>query len=95
MGKIRKVVLDVLKPQDPSIAHLASKLSDIEGVDGVNIVLYEVDRNTENIKITIEGEDLRLDEIINTLEGYGAVVHSIDMVAAGKKIIEEEHTPQD
>jgi len=95
VGRIRKVVLDVLKPQDPGIAYLASKLSELDGIDGVNIVLYELDRNTENIKITIEGEDVKLDEIIKLLESYGAVVHSIDMVAAGKKIVEEEHTPQD
>ncbi len=62
--------------------------------DGVNITLVEIDKETENIKITIVGGDnLDYEEIVRTIEEFGGVVHSIDMVAAGKRIIEESETP--
>ena len=92
---IRLLVLDVLKPHQPLVTELALGLSEIRGVEGVNITLVEIDKETENIKITIVGDDLDYDEIVRTIEEFGGVVHSIDMVAAGKKIIEESETPQD
>lgn len=32
MGKIRRLVLDTLKPHDPTIIEVASRLSDLEGI---------------------------------------------------------------
>ncbi|MBO8175268.1 MAG: DUF211 domain-containing protein [Thermococcus sp.] len=92
---IRLLVLDVLKPHQPMVTELALGLSEIQGVEGVNITLVEIDKETENIKITIVGDNLDYDEIVRTIEEFGGVVHSIDMVAAGKRIIEESETPQD
>ncbi|ADT84860.1 MULTISPECIES: DUF211 domain-containing protein [Thermococcus] len=92
---IRLLVLDVLKPHQPMVTELALGLSEIRGVEGVNITLVEIDKETENIKITIVGDNLDYDEIVRTIEEFGGVVHSIDMVAAGKRIIEESETPQD
>ncbi|NPA47070.1 MAG: DUF211 domain-containing protein [Thermococci archaeon] len=92
---IRLLVLDVLKPHQPIVTELALGLSEVKGVEGVNITLVEIDKETENVKITIMGDDLDYDEIARTIEEFGGVVHSIDMVAAGRRIIEEEETPQD
>jgi len=44
MGKIRRLVLDVLKPHNPSIIHLADDLSELEGVEAVNVSIYEMDQ---------------------------------------------------
>ncbi len=49
----------------------------------------------ENAKITIEGHDLRYDEIVSVIEEDGGSVHSIDEVAAGRVLIEDVITPQD
>lgn len=92
---IRRLVLDVLKPHNPSIVELAGVLGDLEGVDGVNLSLYEMDQKTENVKITLEGLDLDYELIRQEIENMGAVVHSVDEIAAGKKIIEEVETHQD
>lgn len=92
---IRRLVLDVLKPHNPSIVELAGVLGDVEGVDGVNLSLYEMDQKTENVKITLEGMDLDYELIRQEIENMGAVVHSVDEIAAGKKIIEEVETHQD
>ena len=54
MAKIRRLVLDTLKPYEPSIIKLATQLSELDGVSAVNISIYEIDRKVENAKITIE-----------------------------------------
>ena len=95
MGNLRRLVLDVLKPLDPSIVTLVQLLADLEGVDGANISIYEIDRRVENAKITIEGHDLRNDDIVGVIEENGGSVHSIDEVAAGRVLIEDVITPQD
>jgi hypothetical protein len=95
MGKLRRLVLDVLKPLEPSIEELARTIADLEGVDGVNISIYEIDRRVENAKITIEGHDLRFQPIAEIIGENGGAVHSIDEVAAGKVLIEDVATAQD
>ncbi|MBN2488257.1 MAG: DUF211 domain-containing protein [Methanosarcinaceae archaeon] len=95
MSGIRRLVLDVLKPHHPSIIELSKKLSVLKGVAGVNLSLYEVDQQTENIKITIEGENLDYEEIQQSIDNLGAVIHSVDEIAAGKQLVEEVETLQD
>jgi hypothetical protein len=95
MGNLRRLVLDVLKPLEPSIVQLVQLLADLEGVDGTNITISEIDRRVENAKITIEGHDLRYDEISHVIEENGGAIHSIDEVAAGRVLIEDVITPQD
>lgn len=93
-GLIR-IVLDILKPHEPIIPTFAKYLSEIQGVDGVNITLLEIDKETENIKVTMQGDDLDYDVITHAIEEYGGSIHSVDEVVAGKKIVEEVTTPQD
>jgi len=95
MGKIRRLVLDVLKPHEPTIIELAAQLSELGGVEAVNISIYEIDRRVENAKLTIEGSSLDYREVEAVIEENGGTVHSIDEVVAGKMIIEDAETPQD
>ncbi len=95
MGNLRRLVMDVLKPMDPSIVELVQVLAELEGVDGVNISIYEIDRRVENAKITIEGRDLDYDAIADVIGENGGAIHSIDEVAAGRVLIEDVITPQD
>ncbi len=95
MGRIRRLVLDTLKPHDPSIIELAESLSQLEGVEAVNISIYEMDRKVENAKITIEGSDIRFETIMAVISDNGGAVHSVDEVVAGKIIIDDASTPQD
>lgn len=88
-------MLDVLKPLDPSIVTLVQLLADLDGVDGVNISIYEIDRRVENAKVTIEGHDLDYEVIVRVIGDNGGAVHSIDEVAAGKILIEDVVTSQD
>jgi len=95
LSDIKRLVLDVLKPHHPSIVELSTRLSVVDGVSGVNITLDEVDQETESIKITIEGIAIDFEVIQQAITESGAVIHSVDSVSAGKKLVEEVETPQD
>ena len=95
MGKILRLVLDVLKPHNPSIIQLSDELSELGGVEAVNISIYEIDHRVENAKVTLEGTNLSYDEVLRVIGENGATVHSIDEVVAGAMIIEDAATPQD
>lgn len=95
MSKIRRLVLDVLKPHKPSIIELSKRVSLTKGVLGVNCSLDEVDQDTETVKITIEGDNIDFDAVASAIESAGGVIHSIDCVSTGKKIVEEVETLQD
>ena len=95
MTGLKRLVLDVLKPHNPTIMEIAIEIGKQQCVIGVNIGLYEVDQQTENVKITIEGSNIDYEIVKAILEDHGAVIHSIDEVAAGRKLIEESPTEQD
>lgn len=95
MAKIRRLVLDTLKPHEPNIIDLANVLSEIEGVAAVNISIYELDRKVENAKITIEGDEIPFGAVSDMIEEMGGTIHSIDEVVAGKMIIDDAATLQD
>ena len=95
MSRIRRLVLDVLKPHKPTIIELSKQISVAKGVLGVNCSLDEVDQDTETIKITIEGDNIDFRVVSNAIESVGGVIHSIDSVSAGRKLVEEVVTLQD
>ena len=95
MTDIKKLVLDVLKPHNPSIVELSRRLSGVHGVLGVNCTIDEVDQETESLKITIEGTAIDFPKVEATVREFGAVIHSIDSVSTGKKLVEPIWTPQD
>jgi hypothetical protein len=95
MGKIRRLVLDTLKPHTPSIIDMAAELSELEGITAVNISIYEMDRKVENAKITIEGDDISYPTVEELVEELGGAIHSVDEVVCGKKIIDDAVTLQD
>jgi uncharacterized protein len=92
---IRRLVLDVLKPHKPTVVEVSEALSHLEGVEGVNIIINEIDQQVENAKVIVAGISISFEDIKKKLEELGATIHSIDEVAAGKRIVEEVKTPQD
>lgn len=86
---IRRLVLDVLKPHNPTKIELTNRLNKLKSVDAVDIITIEIDKNVENVKIILEGVDLRLKSIQKIIEDCGGDIHSIDEVAAGKRLIKE------
>ncbi len=86
---IKRLVLDVLIPiKGPSIIDIADNLSRVKGVEAVNITVKEVDVETQNIIIVIEGDDIDYSEVKVMIEELGGVIHSVDQVVAGKRMVE-------
>ncbi len=80
MSKIRRLILDVLKPHQPNIVDFASCLADLASDYRIKITVTAVDKMTENILLGIEGSDLQFDNIREEIQKMGASVHSIDEV---------------
>ncbi len=95
MSDIKRIVLDVLKPHKPSLVDMSLRLAGIKGVDGVSCTLDEVDQETESVKVTIEGPAINYQNVEDTLRELGAVIHSVDLVSSGKRLVEEARTGQD
>lgn len=95
MPPIRRIVLDVLKPHEPSMLEFAQRTAECEGVDGTNAILVEIDEDVQNIKITIEGNDIDYDALKAVIDELGGSVHSIDEIVCGDAVVEESKTPQD
>ena len=55
----------------------------------------ETDAETDSVKITIEGGNIDYNAVKKEISVCGAVIHSIDGVSAGIKIIDAVNTPQD
>jgi hypothetical protein len=91
----RRIVLDVLKPHEPEMISVADAIADCSGVDSVNVVLVETDRDVQSLKLTIEGSAIEADTIEETIRNIGASIHSIDQVVCGDSIVEQVDTPQD
>lgn len=90
---IRRLVIDVDKAlKTPSLIEIAAAIHRCEGVRASNITVTEVDQETIGTNITIEGDGLRYDEIVRAIEASGAVVHSLDQIVCGEKIL--EHVPR-
>jgi hypothetical protein len=84
------LVLDVDKAKArPSVIEIAESITSCKGVDATNITVTEIDMETVGMDITIEGEQLGYDEILKAIESTGAVVHSIDQIACGQRLIEQ------
>jgi hypothetical protein len=95
MATIRQLVIDVLKPHEPTMLSVAQDVTETDGVEGVNAILLEMDEEVRNIKFTIEGEDIDFDAVSEVIENTGARVHSVDQVACGEYIVEDIPTAMD
>lgn len=80
---IQLLVLDVMKPHNPTVIEYANSLMNIDGVEGVNIIAIEVDKEVENIELHIHGKDLDFDIIRDEIRELAGAIHSVDQVIAG------------
>lgn len=87
---IRRLVLDVDKAIiRPSLLELGRAIESVKGVQGVNITVNEIDMETVGTNVTIEREEMGYQEIEKAIEDVGCVVHSIDQLVSGSKLVEQ------
>ena len=87
MSGIRRLVVDVLIPNNLPIEELSLKLSELRGVEGVDILIQEVERKVQASKITIEGANIDFEAVKNAFNQMGASLQSVDRVTTGKRIV--------
>jgi hypothetical protein len=80
MVAVKRVVLDVLKPHSPDIHALARTVAEQGAGWRVRITVDEVDEKTESVVVTVEGDDVVLDRVVEAIGSLGGSVHSIDEV---------------
>lgn len=86
---IRRLLFDVDKAlARPSLLEIADAVGNCSGVKAFNIAVGDVDIETLDMNVTVEGDKLNHDEIVKAIEHTGAVVHGVEQIAAGDHIIE-------
>ncbi|WEL17626.1 MULTISPECIES: DUF211 domain-containing protein [unclassified Halorhabdus] len=95
MSTIRRLVIDLLKPNEIENVEFARTIADLDGVEGANVSLLESDKDVQNLKITIEGEGIDDGSVTTAVEDLGGTVHSVDEVVCGDRMVEESATHQD
>lgn len=86
---VRRVVLDVDKGLNrPTLLELATSIEEVPGVEAVNVSVTEMDMETMGTIITVEGTTIDYDTLIRNIEETGSVIHSVDEIAVGRKLIE-------
>ncbi len=80
MTTIKRLVLDVLKPHTPGPLDFAKAISEHGNGTRVHLKVEEMDKSTESITLTLEGEDIPFDAIVAAIKEMGGALHSIDEV---------------
>lgn len=87
--KIRRLTLDVDKALSrPSLFDIAEAIDKVPGVQGFNISVSEIDLETVGTNITVEGDDIDHRALFKAIEGTGAMVHSVDEIVVGERVVE-------
>ncbi|MDR4518974.1 MAG: DUF211 domain-containing protein [Nitrosomonas sp.] len=80
MVKVKRMVLDVLKPHQPNGLEFASVLAEHCLDCHIKYSVVEVDEQTETTVLVIEGDHIQFDVVLETINSMGATIHSIDEV---------------
>lgn len=94
MVPVRRVVVDVLKPHEPPLVEFSRRLGTVDGVEAVDVAVIEIDRDVQNVRVIVEGEDLEYPRVEDSVEELGATVHSVDEVACGEYLVADRPTDQ-
>ncbi len=83
-SKIKHLVLDVLKPHSPPLPEFATFLTELNGIEKVDITLVEMDEKTESLKVVLSGTAIEYDALKEHVGKQGAAIHSVDQVIVEK-----------
>jgi len=78
--KVKRLLLDALKPRELSIVELSKGVGSADGVQEVDIIVSEVDSKTETIKVTIRGPQIDYNAVSKVMEKYGVSIRGVDEI---------------
>ena len=81
MVRVKRLVLDVLKPHLPNLLDFATLLAEQGGLC-VKLKVVEMDEQTETLQVVLEGPAIDFEHVQATIADSGASLHSIDEVEA-------------
>ncbi len=80
MVAVKRIVLDVLKPHQPSSVEFTQAIAEQGDDYEVRLTVLEMDENTETLKIEVVGAAIDFDSVQSIISDMGGSVHSIDEV---------------
>ena len=80
MVKLKRVVLDVLKPHQPDALEFCRDIASLQEGYEVRLSVQEMDEDTQTLQLEISAANIDLGPIENTIKRLGASIHSIDLV---------------
>lgn len=86
MIRVKKIVLDVLKPHRPNSLRFAQSVARVGDDYRVSLTVVEVDEKTETVQMIITAPALDFDAIEAAVSAIGGSIHSIDQV----EVVNEE-----
>jgi hypothetical protein len=78
--KVKRLVVDSLKPREIPKLDLTIALGRVEGVGRVTLSVTEVDSKTETIRLIITGQAINYESVRDVFSRFGAAVRSIDEI---------------
>ncbi len=78
--KIKRIILDVLKPRTSSLPLFTTFLAELESVKKVEVTLVEINAKTDSLKVVLYGSGIDFDALKVHVGRDGAVIHSVDQV---------------
>lgn len=88
--KIVQLVLDVMSPAQQSIVDLVEILSKINNIAHVDITLSELEKNVEDLKVTLAGHGLDYEEIRGAINEFGGVIRNVDNVISSEQYVPKQ-----
>ena len=85
MVSVKRMVLDILKPHNPNALEFSQAIAEVGADYHVNLIVLEMDKNTETIKVEIKGSAIDFDVIQDAITNMGGSLHSIDEVEVQNK----------
>jgi len=93
MVRLRRVVLDILKPHEPKLVPFTEQLSESDEIQGVTSKLVDIEENVRRIRVTVEGENIDMDALEEEIVDLGGSIHSTDEVSCGETIVKDRWLP--
>ena len=79
-----------MSPAQQTIVDLVEILSGIECVAQVEVSLTELEKNVEDLKITLDGYGLDYETIRSAINDFGGVVRNVDNIVSSEEYISEQ-----
>ena len=80
MVSVKKIVLDVLKPHEPNALEFCQSIAKVGVNYHVRLIVLEVDKNTETLQITVEGNTVDFEAVQSIISEMGGSLHCFDEV---------------